>query len=120
MTSYYKRDWGFCCTENFKKNLDKKGKYKVFIDSNFKKAGKLNYGEIYFPGKQNEEILFVTNICHPSLANNELSGICLLSEISKYLKKLNRNFSYRILFIPETIGAIAFIKQNFNQLKKNT
>ena len=64
--------------------------------------------------------MFVTNICHPSLANNELSGICLLSEISKYLKKLNRNFSYRILFIPETIGAIAFIKQNFNQLKKNT
>ena len=120
VTSYYKRDWGFCCTENFKKNLDKKGKYKVFIDSNFKKGGKLNYGEIYFPGKQNEEILFVTNICHPSLANTELSGLCLLSEISKYLKKLTRNFSYRILFIPETIGAIAFIKQNFNQLKKNT
>ena len=120
VTSYYKRDWGFCCTENFKKNLDKRAKYKVFIDSNFKKRGKLNYGEIFFPGKQNEEILFVTNICHPSLANNELSGICLLSEISKYLKKLKKNFSYRILFIPETIGAIAFIKQNFNHLKKNT
>lgn len=118
ITSYYKKTWGFCCSENFKKNLDKKGKYEVFINSFFKKNGIMNYGEIFYPGKIKDEILFTTNICHPSLANNELSGICLLSAISNYIKKNKKKYSYRFLFLPETIGSISYLSKNLPNLKK--
>ena len=72
ITSYYKKNWGFCISHK-KKKLLKKGRYKVVIDSNFKK-GNLKYGEIYLKGKKNKEILISTNICHPSMGNNETSG----------------------------------------------
>ena len=118
VTSYYKKKWGFCIKYNNYKKL-KSGIYKVYIDSKFNKNGFLTYGEYYFPGKSKKEILFSTNICHPSMANNELSGIIVAMAISKFLKKLKRNYSYRILFIPETIGAINFIHDNYSNLKKN-
>jgi aminopeptidase-like protein len=118
ITSYYKKDWGFCISHKEKK-LFKKGKYKVVIDSNFKK-GNLKYGEIYFKGKKNKEILISTNICHPSMGNNETSGPVVSLALAKWIKKKkNKNYSYRILFLPETIGALGYLKKNIKKLKQN-
>jgi len=118
VTSYYKKFWGFCMEyRKYKKLKDKF--YKVFIDSKFKK-GFLNYGEAFFPGKKKKEILFSTYVCHPSMANNEVSGPSLSVFISRYVKQLkSRNYSYRFIFIPETIGAIAYINKNLKKLKNN-
>lgn len=117
-TSYYNKDWGFCMSYNEKKKL-KSGKYFVNIDSNFKN-GKMHYGELFIKGKSKKEILLTSNICHPSLVNNELSGPCLLIYLAKYLlNNKNLNYSYRLIFIPETIGSIAYINKNLNYLKKN-
>ena len=119
VTSYYKKNWGFCITQNQKKKLSKE-KYKVHIDSKFK-HGSLTYGEILIPGKSKREIFISTYLCHPSLANNELSGPTLTIFLAKWIKNLkNRKFSYRIIFIPETIGSIAYIQKNLSILKKNT
>ena len=105
-TSYYKKNWGFNLAYNNFKKLNKKHKYEVNIDTNFKK-GSMSFGEIFIKGKSKKEIIFSTYICHPSMANNELSGPCLSIYLSKWIKKFkNRNFSYRFIFIPETIGSI--------------
>ena len=118
VTSYYKKYWGFCIQYNKFKNL-KKGKYHIHIDSKFTK-GNLNYGEIVFPGKSKKEILFSTYLCHPSLANNEISGPCVSTYLSKYVKNIkNRYYTYRFIFIPETIGSIAYISKNLTYMKKN-
>ncbi len=118
ITSYYKKNWGFCISHK-KKKLLKKGRYKVVIDSNFKK-GNLKYGEIYLKGKKNKEILISTNICHPSMGNNETSGPVVSLALAKWLKKKkNKNYSYRILFLPETIGALGYLKNNIKKLKQN-
>ena len=78
VTSYYKKDWGFCCSDNFKnkivKNYSKNDLFKISIQTKLNKDGFLNYGEIYLPGKSEQEILITTYLCHPSMANNELSG----------------------------------------------
>ena len=118
VTSYYKKDWGFCMSYNQFKKL-KRGDYKVFIDSRIKK-GKMNYGEVLLKGRSKKEILISTYVCHPSLANNELSGPLLTTFIIKKLKKLKKlNYSYRFVFVPETIGSIAYISKNIKSLKKN-
>ena len=116
-TTYYKKDWGICISYNQYKKLNDK-KYKVYIDTEFKK-GFLRYGEYFKKGKSKKEILFNTNICHPALANNEVSGVVLLTYLSDYLSKLSTRYSYRIVFVPETIGALTYIKKNYNNLKKN-
>lgn len=117
VTSYYKKTWGFCIEENLRKKF-KKGTYKVLIDSKFKK-GKMAYGEVVFKGKTKKEILLSTYICHPEMANNETSGISVLTFLANWIKKKRRKFTYRIIFIPETIGAIAYINRNLIDLKKN-
>ncbi len=118
VTSYYKKNWGFCIKDNLRKKL-KKTKYQVYINAPFKK-GVMNYGEMIIKGKSSKEILLSTYICHPSMANNEISGPVVLTSISKWLKKLkNRKYTYRIIFIPETIGSIAYIAKNLKFLKKN-
>ncbi len=117
VTSYYKKDWGFCIKHSEKLKL-KKGNYKVFIDSKHKK-GELNYGEIFIKGKSKKEILFSTYVCHPEMANNEVSGISVVTYLAKWILSKKRNFSYRIIFIPETIGSIAYINKNLKNLKKN-
>ena len=118
ITSYYKKNWGFCLSYNKLKNL-KNGKYKVFIDSKFKR-GFMNYGEIFIKGSSKKLILFSSYICHPSMANNELSGPSINIYLSNYIKNLkNRKFSYLFLFIPETIGSIAYLSKNIKILKKN-
>ena len=123
ITSYYKKYWGFCITENLKKKIQKKynsfDKFKILIDSRFNKKGFLNYGEYFLKGKSNKEILISTYICHPSMANNELSGPIVSMSLISYFMKLNNYYSIRFLFIPETIGSIAFICKNFEKLKKN-
>ena len=111
------KDWGFCLAKNEIKNLNSK-RYKVVIDSKFKK-GNLKVGEIFLKGKTKFEILFSTYICHPSMANNELSGPAIQNNLIQYLSKLkNRNFSYRFVFLPETIGSIAYINKKLKNLKK--
>ena len=118
ITSYYKENWGFCISHNERKKL-KKGKYKVVIDSELKE-GSLTYGEIIIKGKEEKEILFTTYVCHPSMANNETSGIALNTFLATYVKSLkNRRFTYRFVFAPETIGAICYINRNLDNLKKN-
>ena len=108
ITSYYKKYWGFCITENLKKKIQKKynsfDKFKILIDSRFNKKGFLNYGEYFLKGKSNKEILISTYICHPSMANNELSGPIVSMSLISYFMKLNNYYSIRFLFIPETIG----------------
>jgi aminopeptidase-like protein len=118
-TSYYKKNWGFCLSKNqFLKFSKLKKKFKVKIKSDFTK-GKLNWGEATIKGKSKKMIIFSTYLCHPSMANNELSGPIVCNEIINFLRKRKNNFSYKILFLPETIGSIAFISKNFKILKKN-
>jgi len=118
VTSYYKKTWGFCLSQNQLKSLVNK-KYKIVIDSSFKK-GVMDYGETVLKGKSEKEILFSCYICHPSMANNELSGPVISAALIKYLNNLkNKKYSYRFVFVPETIGSIAYINKNFKILKKN-
>lgn len=118
VTSYYQENWGFCLSQKQRDNLVDDF-YKVKIDSNLFK-GELNYAELLVPGKSTKEIVFSTYICHPSMANNELSGIVLSNALINYVKGLNNSYySYRFLFLPETIGSIAYINFNLNSLKRN-
>ena len=118
VTSYYKRRWGFCLTHNKRKSL-KNQKFHVVIKSQLN-PGLLNYGEIIIPGKSSKEILLSTYVCHPSMANNEVSGPVVTTALAKYISEINdRRYSYRIIFIPETIGAIAYLKYNFETMKRN-
>ena len=117
VTSYYKKDWGFCLKYNQYKKI-KKTSYKVVINSSIKN-GFMNSGEAYFKGKSNKEILFSSYICHPSMANNEVSGIIVLNALIKYIQeKKNRYYSYRFSLAPETIGSINFINKYQKTLKK--
>ena len=123
VTSYYKKNWGFCVTEKFKQELKKKYKkddiFKVVINSNLNSNGNLAYGEIFIPGKSKKEILISSYVCHPSMANNELSGPMISLLIADYFKKIKNRYSLRIILIPETIGSIAYLSKNLKKLKKN-
>ena len=123
MTSYYKRDWGFCISYKQKKQLENEysdsDKFFVKIKSNFKKKGHLNYGEVILKGASKKEILISTYICHPSMANNELSGPLVSVLLINYFKKKKLNKTLRFVFIPETIGSIGYIYNNYEKLKKN-
>ncbi len=118
VTSYYKKRWGFCISEKQRKLL-KKGKYEIFIDSKISK-GFLNYGELLIKGSSSKEIFLSTYICHPSMANNEISGIAVTTFLAQWIKNIKKTkYSYRIIFIPETIGSIAYLSKNFKNMKKN-
>ncbi|MBV7298632.1 DUF4910 domain-containing protein [Enterovibrio paralichthyis] len=118
ITSYYSRYWGFCATEKQITALQP-GKYRAVIDSQLE-PGELNYGEIILPGESEKEILISTYVCHPSMANNELSGPLVSIYLGKWLKTLkNRKYTYRIVFVPETIGAIVYISRHLESLKQN-
>ena len=119
ITSYYKRKWGFCISYNQFKKLDKKANYKVLIDSSFNKDGYLSYGEYYLKGKSKKEILISTYICHPQMANNEISGITVVTALAEELSKKSNYYSYRFVFIPETIGSIILIRKNLNHFRDN-
>ena len=123
ITSYYKNYWGFCETDKNKKKIirkyKKEDKFKIFIDSSFNNKGRLNYGEIFLKSSSKQEILISTYICHPSMANNELSGPIVSMSLIKYFLKKKLKKSLRFIFIPETIGSISFLNKSLKKLKKN-
>ena len=117
VTSYYKKNWGFCMSFNEIKKL-KKGNYEVFINSSIKKTN-LIYGEILIKGKYKKEIFLSTYICHPSMANNELSGPLVSMGLINYFQNKKLNKTLRFIFIPETIGSISYLNKNIKYLKEN-
>lgn len=118
VTSYYKRRYGFCMTEKQRCALGN-GPFHIVIDSELK-DGFLTYGEIVLPGESEQEIFLSTYICHPSMANNELSGPCVLIYLAKMLSELSRRrYTYRIVFIPETIGSITYLSTNYKYLREH-
>lgn len=114
-TSYYQENWGFCLAHHQLERL-KEDEYEVFIDSTLQ-DGHLTYGEYFIPGKTEEEVLFSAHVCHPSLANDNLSGITLITHLAQLLQKQNNRYSYRILFIPGTIGSITWLALNEAKVK---
>ena len=114
-TSYYKEDWGFCITHN---QFQKLGEdvYDVYIDSSLK-DGHLTYAEYCIPGEIPDEVLISTRICHPSMCNDNLSGICVATYLAKELRRKKLRYSYRFLFIPGTIGAITWLSINESKIK---
>ena len=118
VTSYYRENWGFCLPHNTRKKL-KDGQYKVVIDTELL-PGSLTYGELIIPGSIDSEIFISTYICHPSMANNELSGPVVATTLATWLLETPRRFSYRIIFIPETIGALVYLSRNLSELKRKT
>jgi aminopeptidase-like protein len=118
VTSYYQRRWGFCLSEDQFKTL-KNGMYEIKIDSTLE-PGNLTYADLIIKGKSKKEILISTYICHPSLANNELSGPVISTFLAKYLLENNDNYySYRFVFAPETIGTITYLSKHLEDLKRN-
>lgn len=120
VTSYYKDMWGFCMSDKMKNSLSP-GKYHAVIESRHF-DGSLTYGEIVIPGKEKNEIFFSTYICHPSMANNECSGPSLAAELIRYVYGLpSRRYTYRFIFIPETIGSISYLatKDHLQWMKKS-
>ncbi|MBN1986989.1 MAG: DUF4910 domain-containing protein [Prolixibacteraceae bacterium] len=115
-TSYYNRNWGFCLSHNQYEKLPE-GKYFVHVDSEIK-PGALTYGEYLVPGKTDKEVLLSCHICHPSLCNDNLSGIVLATKMAEFLKTQDLHYSYRFLFIPGTIGSITWLSRNEKKLDK--
>lgn len=108
VTSYYKERYGFCMSQNQRDSLPD-GRYHMVVESELF-DGNLTYGEVVIPGATAEEMFFSTYICHPSMANNECSGPALATELIKYVANLpKKRYTYRFLFIPETIGSIAYM-----------
>lgn len=113
-TSYHNRNWGFCMAHSqFEKLADEE--YHVKIDSTIE-PGSLTYGEYYIQGQTDEEMLFSTHICHPSLCNDNLSGLTIASYLADYLSKRYNRYSYRFLFVPGTIGSITWLSQNEDKI----
>ena len=110
-TSYYKEDWGLCLSHNQMESLDHGAEYEVCIDSSLS-DGSLSYGECYLPGETPAEILISCHACHPSLANDNLSGVTVATFLAGVLSRLDLRYSYRFLFVPGTIGAITWLARN--------
>ncbi len=110
-TSYYKETWGFCLSHNQLQALPE-GEYEILIDSTLG-DGSLTYGELFLPGESEKEVLLSTHVCHPSLCNDNLSGIAVMTWLARELQARQRRlYSYRFLFIPGTIGSITWLARN--------
>ena len=119
ITSYYKPFWGFCITHDQRQSLTAQN-YRVVIRSTLE-PGVLNYGELVIPGATTEEVLISTDICHPNMGNNETSGPVGATFLAKWVGALKeRRYTYRFLFLPETIGSIAFLSRHLERVKANT
>ncbi len=118
VTSYYTRRWGFCLSHNMLSTLPE-GQYSVVVDTEFLNGG-MTLSEIVLPGDSEKEVFFSTYTCHPSMANNELSGPLTASLLAQRLSnRKKRRYTYRFVFVPETIGAIAYLHRKGEHLKKN-
>jgi aminopeptidase-like protein len=113
-TSYYKENWGFCLSHDDLQQL-KDGQYEVVIDSSLA-DGHLTYGEYLSPGDTSDEVLIYTHVCHPSMANDNLSGIALAVKLAATMTQLPHKYSYRFLFCPGTIGSITWLARNEEKL----
>ena len=117
ITSYYKERWGFCISHQERLQLIE-GEYEIVVDTELF-DGVLNYGELVIDGDREDEIFLSTYVCHPSMANNELSGPSVVTYLAKWISNLpNRNHTFRIVFVPETIGSIAYLSRNYSEMKK--
>ena len=109
-TSYYKETWGFCLADRLRRALPD-GDYEVMIDSTLE-PGHLTWGETVLPGELDDEILVSCHVCHPSLANDNLSGMAVATHLARLLSESERRYTYRFLFIPGTIGSIVWLAMN--------
>jgi aminopeptidase-like protein len=115
-TSYYQRDWGFCMRAH-ERELLKEGKYRVEVKSSLA-PGALTYGELAIAGRSREEVLFFTHTCHPSLANDNTSGMAVATELAQWIAREPRRFTYRFVFAPGTIGSLTWLKRNAARLPR--
>ncbi|TXK21068.1 DUF4910 domain-containing protein [Pontibacter qinzhouensis] len=113
-TSYYKPNWGFCLPDRQLQTLEE-GLYTAVIDATLE-DGSLTYGELYLPGETEDEVLVSSHVCHPSICNDNLSGIAVATFLARELAGRKNRYSYRFIFIPATIGAITWLSQNENRL----
>jgi len=115
-TSYYQENWGFCLGH---KNLEQlaDGEYEVVIDSSLQ-PGSLTYGECYLPGESSDEVLISCHVCHPSLCNDNLSGIAVAVQLAQKMAERPKRYSYRFLFIPGTIGSITWLARNEHNIER--
>ena len=115
-TSYYKETWGFCLSHKTLEEL-KEGEYEVCIDSSLV-DGQLTYGECILNGTRPDEVLISTHVCHPSLCNDNLSGIAITAFLARFLKTCSLSHTYRFLFIPTTIGSITWLARNESRVSR--
>src|SRR5205823_3555471 len=115
-TSYYSENWGFCLSHRQLEGMAD-AEYEVCIDSSLEN-GRLTYGEYYLKGQTSDEVLLSCHACHPSLCNDNLSGVALVTILAEILSRCALKYSYRFLFIPGTIGSITWLSQNEDKLSR--
>jgi len=115
-TSYYKRTWGFCLPETARRRL-RAGRYRAEVRASLE-PGSLTYGETVVPGRQRQEVVFFTHVCHPSLANDNASGLAVTTALAQWVASEARRFTYRFVFAPGTIGSLCWLRQNERRLNR--